>query len=171
MAVTLTNSKPDTEDPKVVNAELVATLEHKIQDLAIISEKLVDVLKRENAALKAGEVSDFHVLADEKTALSRIFESRLQGLTSDKVDLSTIDPDLRTRMRDVAEQIGALMEENGRRLRTSIAANKRVVELIQSAVKDSRPGPSVYSAKGQKGYAQRPAQAARGMSISFDSVL
>lgn len=165
MSITLAKSDPGIE------AEETVTAERKIHDLAVVAEKLIDVLSRENSALKAGASDDLNVLIDEKTALSRIFESRIQALTADSIDLGEIDADMRQVVREAMDRVNTLIDENGRRLRTAIAANRRVVELVQSAVKDARPGPNVYSASGRKGYAQRPAQQARGMALSLDSVL
>jgi flagellar biosynthesis/type III secretory pathway chaperone len=165
MAITLADTRTEAE------TEDHAPAERKIRDLAVIAEKLIDVLSRENSALKAGATEDMNLLVDEKTALARILETRVQGLTADGVGLDGVDEDLRATAREAMDRVNAMINENGQRLRTAIAANKRVVELVQTAVKDARPGPSVYSAKGRHGYAQRPAQQARGMALSLDSVL
>ncbi|MHC8509148.1 MAG: hypothetical protein ACYYKD_07070 [Rhodospirillales bacterium] len=163
--------KQQAAAPGAPGAEDTATIERKVQDLAAIAGKLVDVLRRENEALRENSITDYNLLVDEKTALTRMFEVRVVSLSGRKADLSELNPEMRGKMRDLTQGVSALIEENGRRLHAAIDANKRVVEMVRGAVKENAPGPSVYSANGRRGSVKTAGQEARDMSLSFNSVL
>lgn len=119
-----------------------------INDLIDIASRLIDLLQRENAALREHRHQDFEGALDEKTALSRAYEARVKGLKEISKDLREVDQDLRERLRGLGEKMKELIQENARRLKAAMEVNQRVMGVIADAAKSAKPGPGTYSAKG-----------------------
>lgn len=124
---------------------------NRIKDLILITGRLAELLRRENKALRDRRSDELKTLLDEKSTLGRVYETRLQGLIDDEVDFSGVDPEMRERLREAADQVRGMMDENAKLLKVAIAANKRVVDMIASAVKRSTPTAGTYSKKGAVG--------------------
>lgn len=142
----------------------------RINDLINISNRLADLLERENEALKNRRHQNVAALLEEKSALSRAYEARVLGLKKAADEMAGVDADLRERLRGLGEKVKALMEENARHLRVAMEVNKRVMGVIADAVKSRRPGPKTYSAKGStKG--KRVDAAGQGVAVSINRSL
>ena len=120
----------------------------KILGLIEITERLADLLLKENSALRENRSKDAVQYLGEKNELVRIYESRVKGLPNTREAMDAVDPELRDTLRQIGEKINLMVEENGRLLRVIIDANKRVVELVADAVKLQKRGPGIYSANG-----------------------
>ncbi len=124
---------------------------NRVKDLIVITGRLADLLTRENRALREHRPPDVAALLEEKSTLSRVYESRVRGLSeiSEKPQAMTqVNADLHERLRNLGEKVNGLMEDNAKLLKNAIEANRRVVEAIAEAVKSSQPGPGTYSADG-----------------------
>jgi flagellar biosynthesis/type III secretory pathway chaperone len=120
----------------------------RITDLLTISERLADVIERENSTLASHDHAKTMALIEEKTKLSRIYESRIEALTENEKALAEADPELRAMLREFGVRVKETLDENARLLRVAIEATGRVVDMIAEAVKDSAPGPHTYGARG-----------------------
>ncbi len=146
------------------------TTESRINDIILITERLTDVLERENVALKDRRNRDLHDLLDDKVTLSRVYETRMQYFSKNPEELTNATPELREKLREMANHISALLQENAKMLKVSIEANRRVVDMIAEAVKTAAPGPGTYGAKGTTGLSDHKSQA-QGLAISLDQTL
>lgn len=141
----------------------------RVNDMIVILERFSEVLDQENGALIAHKNEDVAALLEEKSALSRVYESRARGLLEHPDDLAKVDAQLRTRLKDLNRKTDALIGENARLLKVSIAAQKMVVEVIRDAVKQAQAGPKTYSAIGAALGGKRPRQG--GTPMAFDKSL
>ncbi|MSO93922.1 MAG: hypothetical protein EXQ86_11065 [Rhodospirillales bacterium] len=144
---------------------------NRIKDLIVITGRLSELLRRENKALRDRRSDALKTLLEEKSTLGRVYETRLQGLIDDEVNFSEIDPGLREQLREAADQVREMMDENAKLLKVAIAANKRVVDMIAMAVKRSMPTAGTYSKKGAVGSDGYGAAAKRNMAFSLDRTL
>lgn len=119
---------------------------NRLTDLITVTGRLVELLTRENEALRSRQTSVVHELLDEKTALSRVYETRFKSLADKPELLDETDPALREQLRELAGQVDELMAENAKLLRAAIEANRRVVDLIAEAVRNNQPSAGTYGA-------------------------
>jgi hypothetical protein len=143
---------------------------NRIEDLIMITDRLADVLERENDALLNRRNSELHELLDEKVTLSRVYETRMQVIAEKPEILADIDADVRERLTHLGERIDALMEDNRKLLKTAIDANRRVVDLIAEAARGAAPGPGTYGAQGSTSQNARRTES-QSVSISLDQTL
>lgn len=146
------------------------TTESRINDIILITERLTDVLERENTALKDRRNRDLHDLLDDKVTLSRVYETRMQYFSKHPDELINTTPELRQKLSEMANYISALLQENAKMLKVSIEANRRVVDMIAEAVKTATPGPGTYGSKGTTGLSESKSQA-QGLALSIDQTL
>jgi hypothetical protein len=143
---------------------------NRLNDLIIVTGRLVELLKRENDALQNHKTSIVHDLLDEKTALSRVYETRFKSLAENPEVLQETDPDLRAQLQPLAEQVEELMGENAKLLRAVIEANRRVVDLIAEAVQNQQPNAGTYGSNAAA--ASDGANASgRRVALSLDQTL
>ena len=83
--------------------------ETKINDIILITERLADVLKRENAALKNRRSEELHALLDDKVTLSRVYETRMQFYNENPSALSDATPELREKLRTMGAHTSELL--------------------------------------------------------------
>ena len=142
---------------------------NRVNDLIVITNRLADLLERENDALGNRKYSGINEILDEKITLGRVYESRIMGLTDDPAALQQVDVELRDRLRSLGEKVNGLIEKNATLLKTGIEANRRVVNMIAEAVKASVPSAGTYSANGATGVEQQAAS--KSVAISIDHTL
>lgn len=144
--------------------------DHRINDVILITERLIDVLERENAALKDRRNIELHELLDDKVTLSRVYETRMQFFNENPDALSNAAPELGDKLRELAERISELLEENANMLKIAITANRRVVDMIAEAVKTVTPGAGTYGSNGMTGLSDHKSEA-QGLALSLDQTL
>ena len=120
----------------------------RVNDLIEITERLANLLTKENKALNDKEANEATQYLDEKSNLSRIYETRIQGLIDDPSILANAAPELRDKLRELGQSVNVMIQENAQLLKITIEANRRVVSMVAAAVKTQQPGPGTYSAKG-----------------------
>jgi hypothetical protein len=120
----------------------------RVNDLIEITERLANLLTKENKALNDKDANEATQYLDEKGNLSRIYETRIQGLIDDPSILANAAPELRDKLRELGETVNIMIKENAQLLKITIEANRRVVSMVAAAVKTQQPGPGTYSAKG-----------------------
>jgi len=135
----------------------------RVNEIMVITERLAALLERENDALKNRRNEELTTLLDEKATLGRVYETRVQPMKDHPEFLEAVAPDLREKLKKMGLKIAKLMEENARLLKIAIEANRRVIDMIAEAVKESAPSAGVYSSAGktdqpgQQGAAHSPA--------------
>lgn len=144
--------------------------DNRIKDIILITERLIDVLKRENSALKEHRAKDLHELLDDKVTMSRVYETRMQYFNKNPDELTNSSADLQDKLRDLAAQINSLLQDNTKMLQVAIEANRRVVDMIAEAVKSSNPGAGTYGSNGITGLSKNKSQA-QGLALSLDQTL
>ena len=142
---------------------------NRVNDLIVITNRLADLLTRENDALGNRKYSKINEILDEKVTLGRVYESRIMGLTDDPAALKEVDADLRDQLRSLGEKVNGLIEENAQLLKIGIEANRRVVNMIAEAVKASVPSAGTYSANGAAGVEQHAPS--KNVAITVDHTL
>lgn len=120
----------------------------RVNDLIEITERLANLLTKENKALNEKDANEATQYLDEKANLSRIYETRIQGLIDDPSILANAAPELRDKLRELGESVNLMIKENAQLLKITIEANRRVVSMVAAAVKTQQPGPGTYSSKG-----------------------
>jgi len=143
---------------------------NRIEDLILITERLVDVLERENDALNNHRNWELHEILDEKVTLSRVYETRMQVISEKPEILDDVDTDLRERLQKLGHHVNDLVEENGKLLKVAMTVSRRVVELIADAVREATPGPGIYGAKGTAASGSSIADSQR-VAFSLDQIL
>lgn len=114
--------------PNTTNATN-ATVTH---DAALMAaRRFLDVLRRENECLAAGDVPDAMALFPEKHDTAAVLQSVLRG---------------RALPRPVADAILAATAENVSRLQAAMAVQSRILEIVALA---ARPKPSGYNPNGK----------------------
>lgn len=108
-------------------------------------EHLADVLDRENAALKARDTTLMRRLLEEKQAALLACE-RWLGSDDGSDGGALLADDAFAALRS---RLDGLLNENQRRLRVAISANRRVVENIAIAVQSQAPGSETYACDGR----------------------
>ncbi len=142
---------------------------NRVNDLIVITNRLADLLARENDALSNRKYSEINEILDEKVTLGRVYESRIMGLTDDPAALEQVDRELRDQLRSLGEKVNGLIEENAQLLKINIEANRRVVNIIAEAVKASVPSAGTYSANGSAGVEQHAPS--KNVAITVDHTL
>lgn len=142
----------------------------KVHDLIEITERLATLLMKENKALSNKNAKEATKFLEEKSNLSRIYESRIKGMMENPNALKAVDPKLRQKLRDLGEKINLMIVENANLLKLAISTNKQLVDLVADAVKAQRPGPGIYSAKGTSNKADVHS-APQNMALSLDQSL
>lgn len=138
----------------------------RVGDLIVICNRLSEILEAENRALMAHKADIVQDLLDEKNTLARAYESRLKGLTELGEDILNVDKDLLERLKLLGLRINEKLETNAKLLKIAMESNRRVVKMVAEAVKEARPGPSVYSSAGTYGNSGRSgAQTATPLSL------
>ncbi len=141
----------------------------RIGDLIVLSQRLADLLARENQALRENRPAEVRALLEQKDELSRAYESRILGLSehSDAESMATVDTSSREQLRDLGKEIQDLSAENSRLLQVAMEVNRRVLHGVAEAIKAGQPGPGTYSRNGDLGQA-KGRKASQATSISLD---
>ncbi len=123
---------------------------NRIEDLILITERLVDLLERENDALSNHRNWELREILDEKVTLSRVYETRMRVISDNPEILDDVGTETRQQLRELGLQVNDLITENSKLLQTAITVSRRVVELVADAVRDATPSAGTYGAKGTK---------------------
>jgi len=144
---------------------------NRVNDLIVITNRLAELLERENDALRNKQNKELTEILDEKVTLGRVYESRIMGLAEASAEaIDGVDLELRDRLRGLGQKVNDLIVDNAKLLKVAIESNRRVVNLIAEAVKESIPSAGTYSATGATGGLDHHA-APRNVAISVDHTL
>lgn len=144
---------------------------NRVNDLIVITNRLAELLERENDALRNNQHKELSEIFDEKVTLGRVYESRVMGLTEASAEaIDSVDLELRDHLRGIGQKVNDLIEDNAKLLKVAIESNRRMVELIAQAVKECVPSAGTYSATGAPGGPELHA-APKNVAISIDHTL
>ena len=120
----------------------------RVNDLIVITDRLTDLLERENGLLRERRHAELGLMIDEKTTLGRVYESRVLGLADAEAELAEVDGDLRQRLVEAGQRVDELMAENAMLLEVAIVASQRVLDLVSDAVRDAANETGAYDRRG-----------------------
>ena len=133
----------------------------------VAMEQLADVLARENGALESNDGEALKALSDEKISAGRGYEMQVKAMADLGADLGKLETNLHRQIEDSGSRLAALTDENERRLKVALEANRRLMSAVSEAVKAMAPGPAIYSRAGTVG-PNSAAAPSGNVSISVD---
>lgn len=144
----------------------------RIEDLLFITSELVDLLGKENAALKNNQLDTVQGLLERKTALSRAYEVRIFGMKQEQGQVEYTESDLANidRLEEVGQQVADLIIQNEHMLKVALEVSRRFMDCIADSVKQRSLGAGAYSADGIIG-ATSSAAKKQAASIALDEIL
>ena len=135
-------------------------------DLLFACSNLCDLLDIENDALLSHDPETVRLLAENKAALSRLYEQSVQPLM-DEPDLARLlDDDRREMLVAVGTRLNELVETNARRLKAEMEAYQRVMDIMVDAAKRNVTSTTAYGKAGLF-----DASSGTGGSLSFNKAL
>jgi hypothetical protein len=146
-------------------------MSQRIDDLIFISEHLIALLHKENAALVNKDNDTIATLIEEKDALCRAYEQRALVLTkySDQLNDGEIEKERVELVRDLSARIDELIEQNSTLLRAAIEANSLVMSLVAQAVRETQRNAGTYGANGN--VSKKTLKSPTEIAVSFDQSL
>ncbi len=144
--------------------------EERVADLIFISERLAEVLAKENVALRRRQVDDLGDLVREKQKLVRAYEIRMRGVKEDPALIREAEEDQREELRDLGERLAELMEENAAMLQTAVEGSRLLVDSVVKAVRDHQVGTSVYDETAVV-HQETTRPGARGAALSLNDTV
>ena len=138
-----------------------------IDDIVWACTNLCELLEFENEALTRHDSRTVRELAENKTALARIYESAIAPLANDPHLAETLEPEQKEELTALGIRLKALVEENARRLKAEIEATQMLMDAMVSAVKANATSSVSYGPAGQYGAAATGEQ----NSLAFNQTL
>ena len=139
-------------------------------DLLGTVNRLTGVLEQENRALKAGDPEAVRQLGERKRAACRSYEEAMRALAGDPM-LAPGASGARAELRAASARLALAAAENQRRLAAAIAAHKRLLDLVGSAMVSLDPNSGIYASTGAAARGRGSAGAAPSPALSFDRAL
>jgi hypothetical protein len=133
---------------------MTATANHdpEASELLGAADRLVQVMVRENEALRTFDRTQVKALLEDKDRASRSYATKMRALVARLAEQGPkADPDLKRVLKAAAERVERLTRENDRLLQAAIGAHKRMIEAVNEAVKAAHPGAGTYTAAGTVG--------------------
>jgi hypothetical protein len=141
----------------------------RIDDLLFIAGHLIDLLEKENLALKQSRIDLVQDSIDQKVKLSRAYEIRVLGMKKSDQDLSDIEPALLEELKNQSKRLQELVEINAKELKISLDTSKMFMGIVADSVKASTPSAGTYGANGSDGVAH--GANAKSASLAIDENL
>ena len=138
-----------------------------VEDIVWACTNLCELLEFENEALSHHDARTVRALADNKSALARIYETAIAPLADDPQLAVPLEPEVKEDLMALGIRLKALVEENARRLRAEIEATQMLMEAMVSAVKANSANTVRY---GRAGTFQS-APAGEKNSLAFNETL
>lgn len=123
--------------------------EKRLQDLISVTQRLIDVLERENALLREHAYGEIQHLLDEKEIIARVYEARIMHLKEHPGELDGANEETRATLKELSEQVDGLIKENGAMLQTSIVTSKRIIDMVADALREKTIETGTYANGGR----------------------
>lgn len=125
--------------------------------------RLTRLLQDENAILRVpGRPNGMGALQAEKEALSKAYEQEIK-LLGEAEGVKKLKPELRGRLKEAADALVTIMEDNRRRIEAKLEATRQVFQIIADAAKEYRAASAGY---GRTGTSALPTRAAYRPALS-----
>lgn len=125
-----------------------ATAAALAEGLMTTMTKLVDIVERETALVRAGNIVEAVALQQDKAALSQHYMQAVERLKGAEADLAGSAPDLLAALRRHHETFRALLSANLTVLATAHAVSEGIVRGVNSDMQRKHT-PQTYTATGQ----------------------
>ncbi len=120
----------------------------RFDDLLFACSHLCDLLEIENDALDSHDAETVRVLAENKVALTNLYEQSVQRLVDEPALVETLEPEQQEALLAVGTRLRDLITINERRLRAEIEAHRRVMDIIVGAAKRQATNTTTYGRAG-----------------------
>jgi hypothetical protein len=119
--------------------------------------RLTRLLQDENAILRVpGRPNGMDALQAEKAALSEAYEQEIK-LLGEAEGVQKLKPEQRSRLKEAANALVTIMEDNRRRIEAKLEATRQVFQIIADAAKEYRAASSGYGRTGASAVPTRTA--------------
>lgn len=141
----MTPDSPQLPPPAVKPAPTAA----EARALALISamERLMALYQEETALLKKRDIKTMLTLVERKHLLTKGYDDAVRIISLDLPGLRNLDPDLKARLKSVAEVFHQESTENANTLRAAAAVAQSVVNIMVNAINKQRNQETGYTAK------------------------
>jgi hypothetical protein len=119
-----------------------------VDDLVFACTSLCDLLEIENDALSNHDAETVKILADNKHALTRLYERAVAPLVATPELAETLEPEQREELIAVGTRLKDLVETNAVRLKAEMEAYERVMEILATKAKTTVTSASTYGRAG-----------------------
>ncbi len=125
--------------------------EERVNDLIFICERMIEILTKENDALRNNDGNQVKDRVEEKTQLSLFYERHMKTLQRNPDQLKEVDKDTLTTLRELGEEMNELLDENGRLLKVAMESNRRFMKRVAEAAQVHSPHSGTYANNGHAG--------------------
>lgn len=117
-----------------------------LMDLIVITERLADLMVRENEILRSMRPSGICDLQKDKADLAQSYERRMRLVREDPSILAEASLALRQKLLDTTTRFEAALGENERTLRAVKSVSERLMKIIVTTATEQRAAPAYSSA-------------------------
>lgn len=118
-------------------------------DLVEMAERLIDLMRRESAALKRFAFAEASALTAGKASLANIFASRMAALRKEPHALRPADAAARRRLANAARALQQAAVDNALALRAAHDAHHHLLNAVVQAVAKRDAPPAGYGRNGR----------------------
>lgn len=126
----------------------MTTPDESAQHLIDAANSFVDVIERENEALRAARVSDLTALQDAKLAASEIYEARLQDAITHGAAPEGLSPAMRAALGKCQARFADATNRNVNSLKAAMEMNRQLVGTIAQSIERQRINAAGYTKTG-----------------------
>jgi hypothetical protein len=148
----------------------MTTSQTSLDDLLVVSNRLADLMSRENEILRSMRPGDIKDLQKDKADLAQRYEQHMLAVQKDPAILASASPAMRAKLREHSARFDAVLVENERRLRAVRSVNERVMKVIVDAAAEQQLGSPAYSSAGVMG-ATSTGSGRRIVAVTFNKQL
>lgn len=114
--------------------------------LGVLAQRLIEVLARETALVRAMRVKEIGPLQAQKTELTAQYQTMFKALTT-AFDGKSLPPAIKEQLAITGQRLSAAVIENELMLRAGKVATERLIGSIVNAVREQKKSTTVYAPK------------------------
>lgn len=141
-----------------------------VRQLIQASDRLVEIMERENEALQKRHYNLFVELQERKNGLTASYEHLIEMFKHEFGKADDLTPSLRDEMKQASERFEITAMENLKLIKSARDAGTKILDAIRQAVSMKKSETNVYNASGMshtRGYGRQ----SNATSISFNESL
>jgi peptidoglycan hydrolase CwlO-like protein len=123
----------------------------RVNDLIFICERMIEILSKENTALKKHEGFQIKEKLEEKTQLSLFYERHMKSIQKKPGCFKEVDEDTRNTLRELGKEMQDLLDENGRLLKVAMESNRKFLTRVAEAAQEHAPHSGNYANNAKAG--------------------